>query len=48
LHESILTVLFDREEDTPTNIIELCTVQHKGITLLEVHKVSRKEFLYLF
>lgn len=30
------------------NRIKICTIQHKGETLIEIHSVSEEEYLYLF
>ncbi len=29
-------------------VVKICTIQHKGLTLLEVHEVSKSEMRYLF
>jgi hypothetical protein len=36
------------KEECGRNIIEICTIQHKGTTLVEVHSVSLEEMFYLF
>ncbi len=35
-------------EESHTNFIKICTIQHKGCTLVEVHSVSNEECDYLF
>lgn len=42
------TCIYIREEQNPNNNIKICIIQHKGITILDVLKVSKKEFKYLF
>jgi len=37
-----------KEESNDSNIVKLCTIQHKGNTLFEIHKVSNEEFIYMF
>ena len=39
--------VYIKEEDGD-NIIKICTIQHKGNTLLEIHKVTKDELSYLF
>jgi len=36
------------EEGKGGKNIKICTIQHKGITLIEIHSVSPEELSYLF
>ena len=36
------------EEENGGKTIKICTIQHKGVTLVEVHKVDQNELDYLF
>ena len=40
--------VYVREEQDPTTVIKICTIQHKGETLLEIHKVPKEELSFLF
>ncbi|MCF7971918.1 MAG: hypothetical protein K9L22_12235 [Methylococcaceae bacterium] len=40
--------VYVREEFEDGKTIKICTVQHKGLTLIEVHSVSDDELNYLF
>jgi len=35
-------------EENDNAVIKICTIQHKGTTLLEIHKVTSDELNYLF
>jgi len=35
-------------ESRPTTAIKFCVIQHKGLTLFEIHSVSPEEMDYLF
>lgn len=41
-------VYIKEEDDEDGRTIKICTIQHKGITLVEIHSVSEDELLYLF
>ena len=36
------------KEECSDKTIKICTIQHKGITLVEIHRVSSDELFYLF
>ena len=40
--------VYVKEEWEDGKIIKICTIQHKGTTLLEIHSVSHEEYSYLF
>jgi hypothetical protein len=40
--------VYVHEEWEDGKTIKICTIQHKGITLVEVHSVSEDELEYLF
>ena len=40
--------VYTREEWDGGKTIKICTIQHKGTTLIEVHSVSQDELTYLF
>jgi hypothetical protein len=40
--------VYVKEEGTGGGTIKICTIQHKGVTLVEVHSVSNDEINYLF
>lgn len=40
--------VYVQEEWQDGKIIKICTVQHKGTTLVEIHSVSHEEYSYLF
>ncbi len=40
--------VYIREECDNNKTIKICTVQHKGLTLVEVHSVPAEELNYLF
>ena len=42
------TCVYVEEECEGGKVIKICTIQHKGITLLEVHSVDQAELEYLF
>jgi len=42
------TCVYTKEEWDDGDIIKICTIQHKGTTLVEVHDVSQEELDYLF
>ncbi len=37
-----------KEEWKDGKVVKICTIQHKGTTLMEIHKVSKEELSYLF
>jgi hypothetical protein len=41
------TCVYVREEGS-YKTIKICTIQHKGVTMVEVHEVSKTEIDYLF
>jgi hypothetical protein len=42
------TCVYAQEEWEDGSVIKICTIQHKGSTLVEVHSVSDDEMAYLF
>jgi len=40
--------VYVHEEGDRNKVIKICTIQHKGITLLEIHDVTQEELNYLF
>ncbi len=40
--------VYVKEEGEDGKTIKICTIQHKGFTLIEVHSVSNVEINYLF
>lgn len=40
--------VYVKEEWESGKVIKICTIQHKGTTLLEAHKVQQDELSYLF
>ncbi len=42
------SAVYLKEESEDGEVAKLCTIQHKGITYLELHKVSASEYSYLF
>jgi len=42
------TCVYTKEEWDDGDVIKICTIQHKGTTLVEVHDVSQDELDYLF
>lgn len=42
------TCVYVKEEWEDGKVIKICTIQHKGITLLEVRSVDQAELEYLF
>jgi len=36
------------EEWEDGKVVKICAIQHKGTTLMEIHKVSKEELSYLF
>lgn len=42
------TCVYAREEWEGGDTIKVCTIQHKGSTLIEVHSVDQDELDYLF
>jgi len=42
------SAVYVREEWPDGKVIKICTIQHKGTTLIEVHAVSNEELAYLF
>ena len=40
--------VYIKEEWADGKTIKICTIQHKGTTLVEVHEVLEEEFSYLF
>ncbi len=36
------------KEECDQKFIKICTIQHKGETLIEIHEVDEEEILYLF
>lgn len=40
--------VYVKEEWSDGKTIKICTIQHKGITLVEAHSVSEDEINYLF
>jgi hypothetical protein len=42
------TCIYVKEEWEGGKVIKICTIQHKGITLIEVHSVDQDELHYLF
>lgn len=40
--------VYAHEEGDINNVIKICTIQHKGNTLLEIHKVTEDELSFLF
>ena len=42
------TCIYAKEEWDGGKIIKICTIQHKGETLVEIHSVDQTEFDYLF
>ncbi|MEZ8082834.1 short-chain dehydrogenase [Enterovibrio norvegicus] len=40
--------VYVREEWDDGKVIKICTIQHKGNTLVEIHRVTDEELLYLF
>lgn len=42
------TCVYAKEECDGGKIIKICTIQHKGTTLVEVHSVDQEELDYLF
>lgn len=42
------TCVYAREEWDDGKTIKICTIQHKGTTLVEVHSVDQEELHYLF
>lgn len=46
----ISTCIYAREEaeNEDGKVIKICIIQHKGVTLVEVHSVDKEELNYLF
>lgn len=46
----ISTCIYTREEaeNGDGKVIKICIIQHKGVTLVEVHSVDKDELNYLF
>lgn len=46
----ISTCIYTREEaeNEDGKVIKICIIQHKGVTLIEVHSVDKDELNYLF
>jgi hypothetical protein len=44
----ISTCIYTKEEWQDGKVIKICTIQHKGTTLVEVHGVDQAELDYLF
>ena len=42
------TCIYAKEEWKDGKVIKICTIQHKGTTLIEVHSVEQAELDYLF
>ncbi|WP_120799072.1 short-chain dehydrogenase [Thiocapsa rosea] len=42
------TCIYAKEEWEGGRVIKICTIQHKGTTLIEVHSVAQAELDYLF
>lgn len=42
------TCVYTKEEWDDGDTIKICTIQHKGTTLVEVHSVDQEELDYLF
>ncbi|WP_278414019.1 hypothetical protein [Stutzerimonas kunmingensis] len=42
------TCVYVREEWDDGDVVKICTIQHKGVTLVEVHSVAADEINYLF
>lgn len=42
------TCVYTKEEWPDGKVIKICTIQHKGSTLIEVHSVDQAELDYLF
>jgi len=40
--------VYVKEEANQTKVIKLCTIQHKGVTVFEIHEVSKEELSDLF
>ena len=40
--------VYVEEEGEKGKTIKICTIQHKGSTLIEIHSVSGEELMYLF
>jgi len=40
--------VYVKEEFNDGKVIKICTVQHKGTTLIEIHGVSHEEYSYIF
>lgn len=40
--------VYIKEEWDDGKTIKICTIQHKGTTLVEIYKVSKEELSYLF
>lgn len=40
--------VYVKEEFDGGKVIKICTIQHKGTTLVEIHEVSNDEISYLF
>ena len=40
--------VYAKEEWADGKTIKICTIQHKGTTLVEIHDVSEEELSYLF
>lgn len=40
--------VYVHEEGNKDKVIKICTIQHKGVTLLEIHDVTQEELSYLF
>lgn len=40
--------VYVKEEWSDGKTIKICTIQHKGVTLIEIHSVSESEINYLF
>lgn len=40
--------VYVKEEWVGGKVIKICTIQHKGSTLIELHKVDQEELDYLF
>lgn len=44
----VATSVYVKEEWPDGKVIKICTIQHKGLTLIEVHSVDQDELDYLF
>jgi hypothetical protein len=42
------TCVYAKEEWDDGDVIKICTIQHKGTTIVEVHSVDQEEMDYVF